>query len=108
MTNQEALAAFLLIPVPDNALVLALTNRESDPEEQYTVDEREGVEKALMDVLVSVMTNPDITEGGYSIKNPDREKIKFRILALATKYSEQAVIDQFGSATPTIRRASIW
>jgi hypothetical protein len=108
MTNKEALAAKLLVPVPDNALEVALTDRAVNGATTYSLGQQEGVELALMDVLFFVFTNPDISEGGYQVTQPDIEKIKIRLVQLATKYDDQDILSQIQAPVPTITSKAVW
>lgn len=109
MTNKEALAAKLLVPVPDNALEVAMIDRGVASLNTYSTTEQEGVEKALMDILFSIFTNPDIVEGGYQVTHADFfNKIKERLTQLATKYGDEEILDQVQGAVPTITSKAVW
>jgi hypothetical protein len=109
MTNKEALAAKLLVPVPDNALEVALTDRAVNSATTYSSGQQEGVELALMDLLFSIFTNPDQVEGGYQVSHPDFfRKIKERLLQLAIKYEDENILAQIQDAVPTITSKAVW
>lgn len=109
MTNKEALLAKAQCPVSDNGLEVALIDRGINPGTAYDVDQQEGVELALMDVLFSIFTSPDISEGDYSVSHPDfLRKLKERLLQLATKHNATDILDQLQTPGPTLTSKSVW
>jgi hypothetical protein len=109
MTNKEALLAKLQTPVSDASLEVALLDRGVSPSDQYGVSEIKGVELALVDLLYSLYTKPDISEGGYSVSHPDfLRKVRERILQLATKYKLNDLLEQLQDPTPTVSSKNVW
>jgi hypothetical protein len=109
MTNKQALEAKAQCPVSSDALEVALIDREVNPATTYDLDQQKGVELALMDLLFSFYTQPDIREGDYSVSHPDfLRKIKERVIQLATKYGATEILDQLQDAKPTITGKSVW
>jgi hypothetical protein len=109
MTNKEALAAKAQCPVQDESLEVALIDRGVDPAQTYISDNQNDVELALVDLLYSIYTKPDISEGQYSLSHPDfLRKLKERILQLATKLNLTDILSQLQDATPSISSKSVW
>jgi len=107
MTNKEALAATLqVVTVPDNTLVKSLIDRGVVGGDDYALSSASGIDLACMDILQGLLSNPDITEGGYSIRF-DRAAVMNRLLFLARKNNATDVIAAL-SPTPTIKGASPW
>lgn len=109
MTNKEALAAKAMCPVDDDALSVCLVDRNIDPAAEYTQTNQTDVEKALVDLLYSIYTKPDISEGGFSLSHPDfYRKLKERILHLAHKHDMTEVLEQLSDPVPTVTGKSVW
>lgn len=109
MTNKEALAAKLLVPIPDTSLEVALIDAEVSATTTYDKTQEALVDKALIATLYFIFTNPDIVEGGYRVSNPDfLRKIKERLLLLATKYDDKVVLGLLQEAGPTISSKPVW
>lgn len=108
MTIKEALAAKLQTPISDLALEVILTDRDLDGSATYTAADKEAVELALMDALYTILTQPDIVEGGYSISHPGfLEKVKERLRQLATTNGATDVLDLI-DPKPTVNSRSVW
>lgn len=106
MTISEALAAKVQCPVSTDTLDVALTDRALDGAATYTVADKSNVEKAVMDVLYMVYTQPDIVEGGYSLSHPGfLEKIKARLLQLA---QVNDATDLVAALQPTVTGKNVW
>lgn len=109
MTNKEALLAKLQTPVSDASLEVALLDRGVTPATTYDTTQVEGVELALVDLLYSLFTKPDISEGGYSVSHPDfLRKLRERIIQLATKYKLDDLLAQLQDPTPTVTSKPVW
>ncbi|HEY4207985.1 MAG TPA: DUF6706 family protein [Puia sp.] len=107
MTNKEALIACLqVVTMPDNALVKALIDRSVVGTVDYTAASASGIDLATIDLLQGLLSNPDITEGGYSIRF-DRTAVQNRLLFLARKNNATEVIAAI-APVPTIKGASPW
>jgi hypothetical protein len=94
MTNIAALQAVLMVSVPDNTLSKALLDAELTESDTYTSDNRLIVEACAVDILKSLLTTPNISEGGYSISF-DRNAIQVRL-------------GQLTGAKPTIKGVRPW
>jgi len=107
MTIKEALAAKVMCPVSDATLDVALLDRSLTGATTYAAaTHKEDVDKAVMDVLVMILSQPDIVEGGYSLSHPGfLEKIRERLKQLAASLG---VDDPLAVQTPTIKSPSVW
>ncbi|MFN3341898.1 MAG: DUF6706 family protein [Flavobacteriales bacterium] len=109
MTLKEALQAKAQCPVDDNALEVALIDAALDPAATYTAALLEDVEKALVPLLFSIYTKPDVSEGGFSLNHPDfLRKLKERIVQLATKHSLSDILEQLTDPVPTVTSKPVW
>lgn len=73
MTNYEAIKAKLGYPLSKNAFDLALLNRGITSTDTYTVSNKGLLELVYADLLVSILSSPDVREGGYYISMNDRK-----------------------------------
>lgn len=104
MTNKEALIAAVSFSVPDNMLEKALLDRTLTGASTYTSANAEKVDMCVIDLLQRVLSEPDVTEGGYSIRF-DRKAVEARLLYLARKYDQTGILNQL---TPTVTGKSVW
>jgi hypothetical protein len=94
MTNVEALTAKLAgNPVTSNAMELALLNRGITvtgitSEDTYTVANRKAVELAYADILQELISAPNVSEGGYSLSQSDKNSLRMQANAIYTKYGQ--------------------
>lgn len=108
MTIKEALAAKLQTPISDLALEVILTDRGLDGSATYTAADKESVDLALMDALYTILTQPDIVEGGYSLSHPGLlDKVKERLRQLATVNGATDVLNLI-DPKPTVTSRSVW
>ncbi len=92
MTNLEAIRAKLNYPLSDNAFIVAMEDRGVVSDGVYTTGE--AFDLAYADVIISLVTTPNITEGGFSINLADRQTL----LSLADKiYTKYSVANPMGS-----------
>jgi hypothetical protein len=73
MTNLEALKAKLNYPLSDNSFILALSDRGLVSTATYA--DRKSLELAQADLIYTLVTTPNITEGGYSISLSDKSSL---------------------------------
>lgn len=76
MTNIEALKAKVGYPLSDNSLKLALTDRGLTDSETYSTANKKALELAYADCLMTLMSSPNVSEGGYSISLSEKATIK--------------------------------
>lgn len=106
MIVKEALVAVIGIPVDENLVEVAIIDQGLLGNQEYTKSHAPFVGKAAVDVLLSIWSQPDVTEGGYSVKY-DRNAVKDRLVFLARKYDRADVIAQV-DVVPTISSPQVW
>lgn len=104
MTVKEALAAVVSIQVDDNVLVKSLVDNGYDGNTVYTKSLSTVVDSAAVDVLLSIWSAPDVSEGGFSI-NYDRKVIADKLTFLAQRCGRLDVVD---SVNPSIKSKTVW
>lgn len=109
MTIKEAIAAKVQCPVSDHTLEVVIIDRGLNGSATYTATDKEDVEWAVMDILFMIYTQPDIVEGGYHLSHPNFvDKIKARLVQLATALGATDVLDQVQTPAPTVTGRSVW
>ena len=103
MTNLEAIKGKLSYPLSENAFILALTTRGLDYTVRYTGGQ--SFDLAYADLIVVLLTTPNITEGGYSVSLSDRAILLKLASAIYTKYE---VDNPLGSLKPTAKFVQRW
>ena len=103
MTNKEALISVLQVSVSDNVLEKALLDSGITSGSTYTAADAENIDKCAIPILQSLLSQPNTSEGGYSISF-DRNAVQARIKMLATKYDLTDYLDP----VPTISSKAIW
>lgn len=76
MTNLEAIKAKVNYPLSDNAFKLALMDRGLTDSAMYEATNKKPMELAYADCLVTLISSPNISEGGYSISLSDKSALK--------------------------------
>jgi len=104
VTKKEALIATCQASVPDGSLELSLINRGLTGTDAYSAADQQAVELCAIDVLNGLLSTPDISEGGYSIRF-DRAAVQKRVLFLAQRNNVRAITD---AQMPKVRGASPW
>lgn len=110
MTNKEALIAVLQgLTVPDLSIEKALADQGVSGAATYASEGGKSIDLAAVEILKAGYTDPDISEGGYSISHPDfLRKIEARLLGLAKKHGLQDIIDQFVTPGPKVTGVRPW
>jgi hypothetical protein len=95
MTNFEALKAKVSYPVSDNTIELALTNRGIPTtgitnDDTYVVANRKAVNLAYADVLMELVSAPNVSEGGYSVSLADRNVLVNTANGVYAMYGESS------------------
>ena len=72
MTNYEAIKSKVGYPLSKNAFYLALENRGLISTDTYTVSNKQLLELAYADLIVTILSSPDVREGGYYVAMNDR------------------------------------
>src|SRR5262245_51810163 len=101
MTNKEALIAVVRVSVPDNSLEKAMIDNDVTGATAYVKTAEESIDKCAIAILEGILSDPDITEGGYSI-NFDRKAVEDRLSILKGKYG----LDD--SLKPKVTSRSVW
>lgn len=86
MTNLEAIKGKLNYPLTDNAFKLALADR--DLTDMATYAKCQAFDLAYADLIVMLITSPNVTEGGYSVSQSDKEMLLNLANGIYTKYGE--------------------
>lgn len=73
MTNLEALKAKLNYPLSDNAFILALTDRGLSDSATYSACTAFNL--AYADVIMTLVTAPNMTEGGFSLNLTEKNAL---------------------------------
>lgn len=110
MTNKEALIAKLNYPLSDNALEVALIDRDVRGGQVYDTGFKKQIELATMDLLYLTLTQPDVLEGGYQMSHPDFfRKVKERLLQLATLNGATEILEMLNPTSPGVEDVSyLW
>jgi hypothetical protein len=74
MTYLEAIKAKLNYPLTDNAFTLALTDRGITASADYS--NSTAFQLAYADTIMTLVTSPNVSEGGYSISLSEKESLK--------------------------------
>lgn len=100
MTNKEALVAALMVSVSDNSLEKAMIDGGVTSAAQYTLSDAKAIDLCVINVLQSVLSSPNISEGGYSIEH-DRPALQARLVQLQQKHG-------LISTGPKVKAKSVW
>ena len=73
MTNLQAIRSAVNFPLDDLSFEKVLLDRGFDPAGTYAPSAQ--FKLAVADAIVVVVTSPNISEGGYSISQNDRESL---------------------------------
>lgn len=98
MTNKEALQAVIVEEASENLLTKALLDYSISGDASYAASNASLVNSAAIAALQTILSLPDITEGGFS-KKYDRSAIQKRIDLLQG-------VQAAATAAPVIRNAS--
>lgn len=105
MTNKEALIATLQISgMPDNSLEKALADRGINSAGTYGSTQTAGLDQTTMDLLWGLLNQPDVSEGGYSIRY-DSKSVLARLTFLANKYGNSDILI---GLTPSVSSPKAW
>lgn len=88
MTNLEALKSIVGVnyPMDPNLFLKAMIDQEVSETGEYTKDNERSIDICSIQGLVTLITAPDIKEGGYSISIPQRDNIFKLISSLCDKW----------------------
>lgn len=104
MTNKEALAAVVRVSIPDSSYEKSMLDRDVNPAATYTKENAEAIDLCAIELLSGLLSDPDVSEGGYSIKF-DRGAVQKRLISLATKHGASDILSQY---SPSVTSPSVW
>lgn len=104
MTIKEALIAVLRVNLPDNSLEKALLDQGITGSSTYTAADAKAVDYCAMDLLLGLLSEPDVSEGGYSVKY-DRAAVLNYVKSLAKKHGREDILK---GLVPTVTSKSVW
>ena len=102
MTNLEAIQAKVTYPLPTNSFILALTDNGLVSTDTYSVANKKALELCQADLCLVLVTQPNITEGGYQVSINDKKVLTDMANKICSKYD---LPSPFG-ATATFKQ--IW
>jgi hypothetical protein len=103
MTYLEAIKGRLGYPLSDNSFILVLTGRGLTDSTTYVVGQ--AFDLAYADSIVILLTTPDVSEGGYSVRFSDRTILLKLAAGIYTKYG---VDNPLSSLKPTATFVQKW
>ena len=99
MTNLEAIKAKLNYPLTDNAFILALQDRGLASAGIYAGGE--SFDLAYADAITTLVTAPNVTEGGYQISLAEKTTLLNLAVGIYGRYGAVNPIDSFSSLKKT-------
>jgi hypothetical protein len=102
MTYLEAIRGKLNYPLSENAFKVALEDRGLYSEDIYV--KCESFDLAYADLIVTLLTAPNISEGGFTINLADRKTLLNIADKIYTKYDEASPIDSLKPKATFIQR----
>lgn len=87
MTNLEAIKAKLSYPLSDNSYILALSDRGLSSTATYASTDKQALELAQADLIYTLITVPNVTEGGYSVSISDKNYMLKLADSIYAKYN---------------------
>ena len=100
MTNLEAIKGTLNYPLSDNAFIKALIDRGLV--ETATYSKIQSFDLAYADCITTLVTAPNVSEGGYSISLSDKATLIKLANGIYSKYGQP------GIAKPTATFVQRW
>ena len=86
MTNLEAIKGAINHPLSENSYKRALINRGLTDSDTYVVGNKQSLDLASADCIVTLLTTGSISEGGYSISLADAATLKSLAIGIYSKY----------------------
>jgi hypothetical protein len=102
MTNLEAIKAKLNYPLTDNAFILALQDRGLASAGIYAGGE--SFDLAYADAITTLVTVPNVSEGGYQISLTDKTSLLSLAAGIYTKYSAVNPISSLKKTATFVQR----
>lgn len=101
MTFLEAIKGKLNFPLSDNSFIVALNDRGLTETATYT--KGASFDLAYADAIMTLVTTPNVSEGGYSISITERASLLKLADAIYAKYGEAS-----HTAKPTATFVQRW
>jgi hypothetical protein len=101
MTKKEALIAVIRVNVPDNTIEKAMIDNDVTGSQTYSKSSEKEIDICAIAILKGLLSEPDVTEGGYSIRY-DRAAVEKQIGYLSEKHG---LTD---TAAPTVTGRTVW
>lgn len=102
MTNLEAIKAKLNYPLSENAFILALQDRGLSSSEVYAASE--SFDLAYADTITTLVTAPNITEGGFQVSIADKTTLLSLAAGIYTKYGAVNPISSLKKTATFVQR----
>ncbi|MEN0095899.1 MAG: DUF6706 family protein [Pedobacter sp.] len=100
MTNLEALKNKINYPLNEGSFLVVLIEADINPQAEFSKDNSMKLDIAASDLILQVLTSPNVSEGGYSISLSDREALlKVRSLLLAKWQVDDSGASSISDAT---------
>jgi len=106
MTIRDAFLGVIQFEVSDEIVDMALIDADFTGSEVYTKADRQVLEIAAIDVLMSLLVTKEEREGQLTITR-DIEGIKAYVLYLARKNGLEEIVDEL-SGVPKITSVKMW
>lgn len=106
MTNLDALNSVIggNYPLDPNVFEKGLEDNGLSAADTYSGTSLKSIDYAAMDIILSLLLQPDIEEGGYKVSQSDKNALITVRNTLRTKYG--LPMDNLGIAS--INRARVW
>jgi len=102
MTNLEAIKAKLNYPLSENAFILALQDRGLTSAGIYS--SCEAFDLAYADAITTLVTAPNVTEGGYQISLTDKTSLLNLAAGIYIKYDKVNPISSLKKTATFVQR----
>lgn len=102
MTNLAAIKAKLNYPLSDNSFILALLDRGLTSTATYSTSDKQALELAQADLIYTLATVPNVTEGGYSVSLSDKQSMLKVADGIYSKYGIR------NPSKPTVKFVQKW
>ena len=101
MTYLEAIKGKLNYPLSDNSFILALNDRGLNENDTY--NKGQAFDLAYADAIMTLVTAPNTTEGGYSISLTDKNALTNLANGIYARYNTASL-----TARPTATFVQRW
>lgn len=105
MTNLERLKGKFLYPVQESTLIGALLDRGLTDSDVYSVANIRAMDLALADCAMTVITTPNIIEGGYQMSHSNKGELRRLADGLYARWNE---VNPFNSSPKVTNASNKW